>query len=167
MKKNLFIISIFVFTSFLHAQNEENSYKYWMTIGFWAHRDVNINANYCFSLMTNYYKVGYFMRGGLSEEPTTDEDGYLIQSIDLSIGKRLQSKWFQASLFGGPAFVFGKRRISVFNDEKFNTVGLETDIQLLFRLANEVGLGVGLYGNLNFIKNYAGININITLGNGK
>ena len=45
--------------------------------------------------------------------------------------------------------------------------GLRTDIQLLFKLANEVGFGIGLYGNLNFIKNYAGVSVNITLGNGK
>jgi len=111
--------------------------------------------------------VGYFYRGGLLSNEGPDEDGYLFKSIDFSIGKRIQYEWFKASLFAGPAFVFGKRSVSHFDYEKFYTAGLEADVQLLFRPANEVGIGVSLFGNLNIIKNYSGVNFCITLGNGK
>lgn len=166
MKKNLVVAIIFL-TNMLYAQNADTTYKYWMTIGGWINKDVSLNFNYNFSLGNNFYKVGYFIKGGFSQNPSIGEDGYLYNSVNISIGKRFQSEWFQASVFGGPSFVFGKKRISPNNTEKYNTVGLETDVQLLFRPANEVGIGIGLYGNLNFIKNYAGININLTLGNGK
>jgi hypothetical protein len=105
-------------------------------------------------------------RGGLLT--ITGRDGYVYNSIDISIGKRIQSEWFQASLFAGPAFVFGKNDIALPGEyEKFNTLGFETDMHLLFRPANEVGFGIGLYSNLNFQRSYAGINISITIGNGK
>jgi len=155
----------FFSASLLQAQNEDTTYKYWITTGGWIDKNVSLNFNYSFSLCDNFYKVGYFIRGGFSQNPSVGEDGYLFNSVDISIGRRLQSEWFQSSLFVGPSFVFGKKRIAPGNNEKYNTVGLETDIQLLFRPANEIGLGIGLYGNLNFIKNYAGININLSFGN--
>jgi hypothetical protein len=34
-------------------------------------------------------------------------------------------------------------------------------------LANEIGIGVGLQGNLNFVKNFGAVYVNITIGNGK
>ena len=153
--------------SLLHAQKVDTTYKYWMTIGGWIDRGFTTIFSYNFSLIDNFYKVGYFVRGGIFYNSSVGEDGYLFNSIDISIGKRLQSEWFQVSVFGGPSYVFGKKHVSHGNTEKYRTIGLETDIQLLFKPANEVGIGIGLYGNLNFVKNYAGININLTIGNGK
>lgn len=118
--------------------------------------DASAVLNYSFSLSDNFYKVAYFVR----------DNKYLINSFDISIGKRFQSEWFEASVFGGPSYIFGEKPISFGDKEKYMTFGLQTDLQLLFRIANEVGIGLGLYNNLNFVKNYSGININITLGNG-
>jgi hypothetical protein len=44
---------------------------------------------------------------------------------------------------------------------------LESKIQLLIKPANEVGFGISFYGNLNPMKNFGGINLNVTIGNGK
>jgi hypothetical protein len=168
MKKNLFIISIFIFTGFLHAQNEESTYKYWITLGSWfENRSITTNLSYNFSLGDNFYKVGYLSKGDDPVFGGYGSDNIKIRSIDVSIGKRLQSKWFQTSLFVGPAYVYGSKLLINNSIDNFNTVGMETEIQLLFRLANEVGIGVGFYGNLNFVKSNVGINLNITLGNGK
>ena len=167
MKKNLLGLLILFSVNFLHAQKEENLYKYWMTVGSWVDRDLTANFNYSFSIGNNFYKVGFLSKGDSFPFEGFGSDNILIRAIDISIGRRLQTEWFQASLFVGTSYVFGKKLLINDSIEKFNTVGLETDIQLLFRPANEVGIGIGLYGNLNFIKNYAGININLTLGNGK
>ena len=94
-------------------------------------------------------------------------DGFMHRSVDISIGDRWQSEWFQSSFFVGPAFVFGEKKNVVGDRKNYNTIGVETELQLLFRLANEVGIGLGLYGNLNFQKNFSGFNINFTFGNGK
>jgi hypothetical protein len=142
------------------------AYKYWMTVGFMPTRDGTLNFNYSFSLGENFYKVDYIKKeniifGGF------DSDGFRFNSCALSIGRRFQSKWFQANFFAGPAYVYGKKYININKNEKFRTAGLQMDAQLLFRLANEVGFGVGLFANLNFIKNFTGFDVNITLGNGK
>ena len=170
MKKLLMITLLLLSENLLFAQEEDTVYKYWMTVGgMFMNDEISSILNYSFSLGNNFYKVGYFQRGGfsLSDTPTVGRDGYLYNTIDISIGKRFQSEWFQASVFAGPSYIYGKKRISQGNKEDYNTIGLGSDIQLLFRLADEVGVGVGLYGNLNFAKSYAGMNINITLGNGK
>lgn len=166
MKKNLIVI-LFFSINILFAQEKDTTYKYWITFGSWIDRDIATNINYSFSLGNNFYKVGYFIKGGFSQTPSVGDNGYLFNSVDISVGRRLLFEWFQTSAFAGPSFVFGKKRISQNNTEKYNTVGFQTDIQLLFKPADEFGVGIGLYGNLNFVKNYSGININLTIGNGK
>jgi len=167
MKKNLLVLLILYSSGLLQAQKEDTAYKYWMTIGFFFDADVTLNLSYNFALGENFYKVSYQKKGDAILGGGFNHSDFLFREIDISIGKRLQFEWFQASLFTGPSYVYGKRRFRNSRIEKFDTVGLETDIQLLFRPANEIGLGIGLYGSLNFIKNYAGININLTFGNGK
>lgn len=170
MKKVLLIMLLLFSGNSLFAQSEDTTYKYWMTIGaMLTYEVVSLNLGYTFSLGSNFYKASYLKKGGfsLSGNSTVGNDGYLFNTIDISFGKRLQSEWFQAAFFVGPSYLFGKKELSEDNYENYNTVGLQSDWQLLFRIADEVGIGVGLYGNLNFEKNYAGLNVNLTLGNGK
>ena len=164
-----FVIIIFVvsFCSLTFSQSNDSLYKYWMTIGFMFDRDVRVNFDYSFSFHNSFYKIGYLAKG-TAVLGGFEDDHLKIKSVDFSIGRRFQSKWFQAAFFAGPAYIFGEKLLlAPYSIKKFNSVGIKSDIQLLFRLANEVGIGVGLYGNLNPIKNYAGINLNITLGNGR
>lgn len=90
---------LFFLTSVIYAQEGDSTYKYWMTIGGMINRDVSMNLNYNFSLGSNFYKVGYLVNGGFSQNPSIGEDEYLYNSIDFSIGKRFQSEWFQVSAF--------------------------------------------------------------------
>ena len=163
MKFFLLAFLIFIPLCLISAQ-EDSTYKYWMTLGVGV-INTNINLNYSFSIADNFYKVAYLKRGGLLTR--TGKDGYLYNAVDISIGKRLKSEWFQTSLFVGPSYIFGEKNVTPGKYERFNTVGLETDLQLLFRLANEIGIGIGLYGNFNFKNNYSGINVILTFGNGK
>jgi len=165
MKETIFVLLIFFSANFLYAQKVESTYKYWMTVGFWAHTDITVNFDYNFSVNNNFYKIGYLINGISLWNGGLTSINHRV--INISIGKRLQTEWFQLAFFAGPSYVFGKKQISVNNTAKFNTIGLETDLQLLFRPANEIGIGIGLYGNINFEKSFVGININITLGNGK
>ena len=166
MKILMLIISFFAFILPVQAQEKDTTYKYWVTIGLIGYEgDLALNLSYNFSLAEKFFKVGYLLKcgmmGGLAE------DGFLHKSIDISIGDRWQSEWFQSSLFAGPAFIFGEKKNSTGDRENYNTIGVETELQFLFRMANEVGIGLGLYGNLNFQKSFFGFNINFTLGNGK
>src|SRR5690606_16496657 len=158
------------------AQEEDTLHKYWITIGggFWPEQDISLNINYSFSPNFNFlsddifFKVGYLAKGGFSFNGVgVGEDGFRYNTIDISIGKRLLTEWFMACVFLGPSYVFGRERTPIGPYDTFRTIGLESDIQLLFRPGNDIGIGVGLYSNLNFVNFYTGININITLGNGK
>lgn len=167
MKNTIFVLLIILSFNVVPAQKKDSSYKYWLTIGARFGENLSLNFNYTFGKANNFYKVGYFTRGGYSRKPAPGKDGYLFNSVDISIGKRFQSEWFMVSAFSGPAYVFGEERNSPGNYDKYNTIGIDSYIQLLFRLADEIGIGIGIYGNLNFIRNYAGVNVNITIGNGK
>ncbi|MFA6596443.1 MAG: hypothetical protein WCS69_01890 [Ignavibacteriaceae bacterium] len=161
MRKIYLSFLLLFLTTTIFCQGKDSTYKYWMTIGFRPDMGMMFNPSYSFSLGDYFYKVGYFTQDiVLRAEP-------LLNYVSISIGKRFRSKWFEASFFSGPSCVYGDKGVNPALYTKFITPGLETDVQLLFRLANEVGIGVGLYGNLNFIKNFGGITINITLGNGK
>ncbi len=136
-----------------------------MNVGMFIenYKGITFDADYSFSLGEYFYKIGYISKGSFLND-TPEEDGqYFFRSINLSIGKRFQSEWFETSLFCGPAYVYGNS----YSNKSFYTVGLATQVQLLFRPANEIGIGVGMQGNLNFVKNFGAIYLNITLGNGK
>ena len=149
--------------SLLHAQADDSSYKYWMTFGFmFMNENISGNLGYSFSIGENFYKVGVLAKNEDFFSPK-----YKFRSIDISFGKRFISEWWQTSFFAGPSYVFGDNSTSNGNKEIYESIGLQTDIQLLFRLADEIGIGVGLWGNVNFEKSLVGINVNITLGNGK
>lgn len=165
--KQIFTLILLTFSLFnSKAQEAENEYKYWMTLGFGGYdQTVSVNLNYSFSIGDNFYKVDYLYRGGALGG--VGGDGLQNTSIDISIGKRIQSEWIQASLFCGPSYLYGRKSIGSGDSEFFHTFGLQTYLQVLFRPANELGIGFGLFGNLNFVKNYVGININLTVGNGK
>lgn len=169
MKKLFFVMILLFFVKTSFAQERDTSYKYWMTIGFWVDRDITANFNYNFSLDNNFFKLNYLTKGGsfFSEGSSPGSNGIVYHSFDVSIGKRLQSNWVQASLFVGPSYVFGEKRISVSTNEKYYTAGLQIDAQLLFRIVNEIGFGIGLFTNFNFEENFTGFDINLTLGNGK
>ncbi len=128
MKKVILIFILLFSEKSLLAQNEDSTYKYWITIGGMATSELaSLNLGYTFSLADNFYKVSYFTRGGFSQNPSVGDDDYLYNTIDISIGKRFQSEWFQASIFAGPSYLFGKKKLSEDNFENYNTVGLESD----------------------------------------
>ncbi len=167
MKRYILILSVLYSFSLLQAQEKDSSYKYWMTFGLGSIGDnISGNLSYSFSVGENFYKVGWLIQDEFNPIGSSFET-VDFNSIDFSIGKRFESEWWQAVLFAGPSFLFGEKKVANGNRERYNTIGLQTDIQLLFKLADEIGIGVGLWGNANFEKSSAGININITLGNGK
>jgi len=162
LKKYLLILLSLSLVISLQAQEEDSSYKYWLTWGgMYDGENLSGNLGYSFSAGDNFYKVGYIAHGEFMRESPD------FNSIDVSIGKRFQSEWWQAAIFAGPSYVFVNKSIGNGNREKHGTIGLQTDIQLLFRYADELGIGLGLWGNVNSEKSYAGFNIVLTLGNGK
>jgi hypothetical protein len=170
MKLKILVLIIIFPAILLQAQDKNSAYKYWFTWGgMFDGENLSGNISYSFSLGNNFYKIGYLVKDEFNPSPwgggsfeTAD-----FNSISISIGKRFQSEWWQTTFFVGPAYVFGENDFPNGNNEKYDTIGLQTEMQILFRYADELGLGIGLWGNMNLNKSHVGININLTLGNGK
>lgn len=154
----------------MQAQDKNSDYKYWFTWGgMFYNKTATGNISYSFSLGDNFYKVGYLLHNVSKHSwiSSGNSENADINAISISVGKRFQSEWWETTFFVGPAYVFGENDFPNVNNEKYDTIGLQTEMQILFRYANEFGIGVGLWGNLNLNNSYVGVNINLTLGNGK
>jgi hypothetical protein len=168
-KLNIVFLFLFLtttaFSKDIDSTNRDSAYKYSMSVGMLIenYKGITFDADYSFSLGDNYYKIGYLSKGSFLGDTPNEAGQYFFRSFNISIGKRFQSEWFQASLFCGPSYVYGNS----YSNESFNTIGLATQVQLLFRPANELGIGVGMQGNLNFVKNFGAIYVNFTIGNGQ
>jgi hypothetical protein len=178
MHKSHIILLFFLVTTSVLCQEKDTTYKYWMTfsLGGWpTERVVVPHSAYSFSYHNKYYKIAYFSWGrDWPFEPPLSAlpNSYILRSLSVSIGKRYRSNWFEASGFIGPSFVYGKKGLyydSNHNaiDKKVYSPGIEAEVQFLFRPAKEVGMGVGFYADMNFLKNFAGAMVTLTLGNGK
>ena len=151
------------------AQGQDSTYKYWMTLGVGIDRDWSSSVSYSFSWGDNFYRVSFLDRGASRwlKPGGLDEDGYLFKAIDFGIGGRIQSGWFRMSEFVGPSFLFGRKQLPGNVDGPFTSVGISLDAEFMFRPADEIGMGVALFGNGNFEKSFMGYNIRISFGNGK
>jgi hypothetical protein len=165
VKKAAVMLLMLVCMNSAYSEDRDSTYKYWLTLGFWADRDVSSTLNYSFSLGDDFFTVGYFDRSGMLGGLASD--GFHFKAVNASIGERVQSTWFHISGFIGPSYVFGRKLISGGSQESFNTFGIDLQTQLMFRPANEVGIGLALYGNLNLVRNYSGFRFMLTFGNGK
>ena len=161
---------IFFFTTAAFCQNKDTTYKYWMPIGIETEPTYfTFHTGYCFSINDNFYKAGYFIKGDLGPDGflTAMPGKYAFRSLSALIGKRAQAKWFAAYAFGGVAYVDGLKGISNGATEKIHTFGLQAEAYLLFRIANEVGIGLSGIANANPTKCFVGSAITFTIGNGK
>ena len=170
--KTLCIVCFFFNATSVYPQDKDTTYKYWMTfsIGGWPNeQSVVLHSAYSFSYGNYYYKVSYFTKGRdlPFEFATALPNAYILRSVSVSAGQRFRSNWFEASGFFGPAYVYGRKGISSCIDKKVSSVGIEAETQFLFRIAKEVGMGFGFYYDLNFVKNFGGACVTLTLGNGK
>lgn len=142
--------------------SNDDPYKYWLTFstGFIPQNYISSSYSYHFSWREYFIKAGIFGRISWSLS------GLQCTSYDISLGKRNLTKWFMGSYYLGLAYTKGELRDNG-NTNRFNTIGLQGNVQYVLRLADEIGIGVGGYANLNYFRSYLGAEINFTIGNGK
>ncbi len=169
MKKILFLL-LFILMMPAFCQENDTTYKYWMTFGTQAENYYfTFHTGYCFSIGTNFYKAGYYLKGNLypGDNFTPDPERYVFRSLSALIGKRYQSKWFAAYGFGGLSYVDGKKGINYGIYKNIHTIGLQAEVYLLFRIANEIGIGINCMGNVNATRCFVASTVTFTIGNGK
>lgn len=162
------VLSFLTDQSFAQADSIKN--KYWISGGMWMDDEFNgsININYCFSYENYFFKTGYIVNGAsstISGNIILNKEGYIFRNISFSIGNRLKEEYYQSNIFIGPSISFGKQR-TLNRDKYFTALGVLTEAQLFYLLADEVGFGVTLYGDINYIKSFNGITFSLLIGNG-
>jgi len=115
-----------------------------------AHAGINTN----FSVKKLFVQVG--INGNFAGF------GDYISDINISIGKREFGRFYHISGFIGPGLVIGD-----VDFDRFTTIGLSINIQLVFKPIKPAGIGIGIYGNLNNRQSVIGIRGIIHFSNGK
>ena len=100
-----------------------------------------------------------------------------IWDIGVMYGRGAKSKYGFASIAAGLGLVGGVKRGSYlghtggwfgtdwYTENDFFTLGIPAEIQAFFTPFSILGIGVTLYGNLNFEKSFAGLMFCIQIGN--
>lgn len=171
MKTISTFLILFFMSGTIMSQDKGSDYKYWMTGGMWLQKylEGSVTLSYQFSVNNYFYKVGYLVKGAAALDGgfTTNADGFLFRSVNISIGDRLEDRYYQIAAFIGPSYVFGENRKYHNEIVNFSTVGLQFDTEFVFKPVSEIGLGLGVYGNLNFKQPFYGMNVLLNIGNGK
>ena len=146
---------------------DKHAYKYWMTIGFGGNGDVFAgNLAYNFSWNSFFGKVGYHTYG--DELITRFHHGdHEFRAFDFSVGQRLKSRWVNFTAFQGVSMAQVEESLKPGETKKFYTPGLQTELQVILKPADELGMGIGILANLNPVHSYAVVTANLSLSNGK
>lgn len=153
---------IFLFCSVnLFSQEDTDVYKYWINTGggVSTEHDLSLLLSYTFGY-EKFYQVAFNDSQNFSL--FGDSDKQSLKSLSFAYGTRVKYEWFYATAFAGIALV----RHRNYNHKLFQP-GIYLNSQAMFRLANEVGLGVNVYTVLTFNKSVVGLRFCISLGNGK
>jgi hypothetical protein len=171
MKRIFFFLCIF--NTFLFAQEKETNYKYWLNFGIGGQHELSSSfaLNYNFSIEKHFLQAGYHFSGAiinLNGGFLQPSGGNILHAYNISYGERLMSNYFLSAAFIGPSLVTGKVNNQADNISKsYTTIGLSIEAQWIFRAANELGLGIEFYGNLNRYQNISAISFIIYLSNNK
>ena len=158
-----FILFIMILTPFSSiAQDSVKTFKWWYNSGRGVGtKGFHVGANYNFSIRKQYYQVGY----NLGEYNLF---GNTLHLLNFGIGKRIIKRYFLLAGFIGPAYVWATE--NYFNNRSifmYSTIGLVSNLQLIFKPIKFLGVGIELYGNANFKQSTGGIRISFHISNNK
>lgn len=171
MKKMFFIVLLFLPIMILTAQEENPKQKYWFNVGLGINNSsvANIGGNYNFSFKEYYFQVGYqFISRGLGLPYSyLFYKEFPLYALNVGVGNISKNRFVFFGNFIGPSYVWGEKLgedIDIYGHrqiEKFNTVGIAINSQLFFKPLSEIGLGLELYGNINFIRTMGEVKLSV------
>lgn len=130
-----------------------------MNAGGWLSNFDNGSLHLSYNFTTHGHNFGamYLIKGGtnLGGGWKEGEDGYLTHSLFLSYGLKHRQRFFQVSAMAGPTINGGKGDEDSAHPGEFLNAGLGANVQALFTLLPEIGIGFELMGNLNPHNSYA------------
>ncbi len=86
-----------------------------------------------------------------------DNNPNYVLSTNFAFGKKVEWSFIFGGLFAGPSFVFGKKK----GENIKYTIGINVSGQFLFSPTDVLGIGIDVFGNLNFYEPIYGLRLAI------
>ena len=181
----LFVLFTFYLTGFSQIIDFKND-KYWVDAGFGSFITVkNISGMPSFPVFPPYlsvnlfndhtfYKISFIRN---KEWALLGDKPYEVyNSVSILLGKGFSRKYYQFQFSGGLGITGGIKRgdflynaggwfdPDYYESDKFITPSIPLEIDLLLKPIKYAGIGVTLFGNLNFVRPYCGFAIKLSMG---
>jgi hypothetical protein len=143
----LFLLTFFSKSSFSQIEDSTTMSLGWVDIGVGlsniyskpAQQGINLGLSYNHYLDKFCYQIGFDGNSNIGS-PTLD-------NINLDIGKRIFNRYYLISCFIGPAYMYGNTSANSENFT-FHTIGINSNIQLIFKPFFWFGLGTELFADV-------------------
>ena len=123
--------------------------------------DGNFGLDYQVNIKNVYYQMGLMRSKELKGLFPTDYQR-IFYDFHLSIGKKLESVKMTYMAVAGPSLIAGRNH-SI--DPAYTSVGIQCQLQAIYKPFFDVGTGVCLYGNLNSKYSSLGLRLSIFFSN--
>lgn len=154
-----YLVLIFITLSvFINTNAQEKSVKDidWLAVGFGIGEDKHISNFISYSFVDeNIYQLSVNGNQEFSIFRINDPD-YVV-STTFAYGKKVEWLFVFGGLFAGPSFVFGKKK----GEQIKYTIGVNINSQILFSPSDVLGVGIDVFGNINFYEPIYGIRLAI------
>lgn len=123
--------------------------------------DSNIGIDYHLNIKNRYYQIGVMRT---KELKGLFPANYIrvFNDFHFSMGKKIENVKMAYFGYAGPSIIYGKNHYS---EEAYVTIGVQGQLQCIYKHFFDVGMGLTLYGNINFRYSSAGIRLNIFFSN--
>lgn len=146
----IFLFSMTLFSEYSFGQIEDSTLMSfgWVECGMGLSNiysngkkpGISVGASYSHYLPKFCYQIGFDGGGSILSGPT-------LSNIHFDFGKRLFNRYYLVGGFIGPAYMFGSTSEES-NNFIFHTIGINTNIQLIFKPFFWFGLGTELFANI-------------------
>lgn len=160
-----------------YSQTPVGAEGMWVTLGLGLaqpNTDYGLGASYNFAKKQNIYRLGLASEAALTLGNNPSHYRYVLNA---GVGRRAFGRYFMLAQFVGPALVYAVNRTSILSGdgeyqdhfERKWTPGLAADAQFFVKplgfILPEVGIGVDLFANLNFVQSFYGFRLSLLFHN--
>jgi hypothetical protein len=126
----------------------------------------NMSVSYHYFIKRVGLQIGYHSS---SDTKIWWRSNQKLNDLYLGIGKRWENTRFDFSVFGGPSYAYGSFLVPITDTagvvkeypNRFKTLCYHTEVNLTYKIAYDIGIGLTLYASLNEKYSVAGAQINL------
>ena len=158
------LIVIFIISAYAYGGNKTSDYKRWIILatGQGFPQDDSKGLSYNFG-RNDFYQLAI----NCNSDFTLDETTPRFSFVSIAKGYCLSDRFTHVALFVGPAYLWGSRKYIHNSDNRFKSVGVVSNIQIVFKPLSVLGVGSDIFYLLNYNKNSLGIRMVLFIGHNK